>query len=69
MLYEVITSGLTTREACGNTVRNVTACHKAGTCKGEAFDVAPYGRAVTDYLLRHSLTQNLPRKFKSYNFV
>ncbi len=57
-------NGLTTREACGNTVRNVTACHKAGTCPGEPFNVAPYGRAITDYLLRHALTQNLPRKFK-----
>ncbi len=55
---------LTTREACGNTVRNVTACHRAGTCKTEAFDVAPYGLAVTNHLIRHSLTQNLPRKFK-----
>ena len=55
-MQDLAESGLTTREACGNTVRNVTACHKAGTCKGEAFDVAPYGRAVTDYLLRHSLT-------------
>ncbi|GJL80270.1 MAG: hypothetical protein NPINA01_32590 [Nitrospinaceae bacterium] len=56
--------GLTTREACGNTVRNVTACHKAGTCAGEVFDVTPYGKAVSRYLLRHQLTQNLPRKFK-----
>jgi sulfite reductase (ferredoxin) len=42
----------------------VTACHKAGTCAEEVFDVSPYGKAVTNYLLRHSLTQNLPRKFK-----
>ncbi len=56
--------GLTTREACGNTVRNVTGCHKAGTCSGEVFDTTSYGLAVTDYLLRHQLTQNLPRKFK-----
>ncbi|QPJ65758.1 MAG: sulfite reductase [Candidatus Nitrohelix vancouverensis] len=57
-------NGMTTREACGNTVRNVTACHKAGTCKDELFDVSPYGRAVTDFLIRHQMTQNLPRKFK-----
>lgn len=63
-MQELAENGLTTREACGNTVRNVTACHKAGTCKGEPFDVAPYGRAITDFLLRHALTQNLPRKFK-----
>jgi len=56
--------GMTTREACGNTVRNVTACHKAGTCSAELFDVVPYGRAVTDFLLRKQITQNLPRKFK-----
>ncbi len=56
--------GITTREACGNTVRNVTGCHKAGTCKEEAFDIAPYGQAITNFLLRQPLTQNLPRKFK-----
>jgi len=63
-LKELADHGLTTREACGNTVRNVTGCHKAGTCAGEAFDISPYGQAVTNYLLRHPLTQNLPRKFK-----
>lgn len=57
-------SGITTREACGNTVRNVTACHKAGTCANEKFDVSPHARAVSQFLLRHPLTQNLPRKFK-----
>ncbi len=56
--------GITTREACGNTVRNVTACHKSGTCVNEAFDVSPYAHAVSNYLLRHSSTQSLPRKFK-----
>ena len=63
-MQDLANHGLTTREACGNTVRNVTACHKAGTCKEEVFDVTPYGNAVTNYLLRHQLTQNLPRKFK-----
>ncbi len=63
-MNDLAEAGLTTREACGNTVRNVTACHKAGTCANELFDVAPYGRAITDYLLRHKTTQNLPRKFK-----
>ena len=63
-LQDLADYGLTTREACGNTVRNVTACHKAGTCKEEIFDVAPYGKAVTNYLIRHAVTQNLPRKFK-----
>src|SRR5437879_2776171 len=56
--------GLTTREACGNTVRNVTACHLAGVCQGEIFDVTPYAKAVSQHLLRNPLNQSLPRKFK-----
>jgi sulfite reductase beta subunit-like hemoprotein len=57
-------AGLTTREACGNTVRNVTACPVAGICPGEAFDVTPYALAVSRYLLRHPDFHDLPRKFK-----
>jgi sulfite reductase beta subunit-like hemoprotein len=56
--------GLTTREACGNTVRNVTVGHCAGVCPKEAFDVTPYADAVARYLLRNPMNQNLPRKFK-----
>ena len=56
--------GVTTREACGNTVRNVTACHLAGVCQGEVFDVTPYAKAVSAHLLRNPLNQSLPRKFK-----
>jgi sulfite reductase (ferredoxin) len=56
--------GVTTREACGNTVRNVTACHMAGVCQGEVFDVTPYAKAVSAHLLRNPLNQSLPRKFK-----
>ena len=56
--------GITTREACGNTVRNVTACHLAGVCQGEVFDVTPYAKAVSAHLLRNPLNQSLPRKFK-----
>jgi sulfite reductase (ferredoxin) len=63
-LQDLAEHGITTREACGNTVRNVTACHKSGTCKEEKFDVTPYAGAVSKYLLRHPLTQNLARKFK-----
>ena len=63
-LEDLAKAGVTTREACGNTVRNVTACHKAGTCPTEIFDVTPYALAVSNYLLRRDLTQNLPRKFK-----
>jgi sulfite reductase beta subunit-like hemoprotein len=57
-------AGLTTREACGNTVRNVTACPVAGICSGEAFDVTPYALGVSRYLLRHPDFHDLPRKFK-----
>lgn len=57
-------SGLTTREACGNTVRNVTACPYAGVSPTELFDVTPYADAVANYFLRNPLNQNLPRKFK-----
>jgi sulfite reductase (ferredoxin) len=56
--------GLTTREACANTVRNVTACHLAGICPGELFDVTPYAKTVALHLLRNPLNQSLPRKFK-----
>lgn len=56
--------GLTTREACANTVRNVTACHLAGICQGEVFDVTPYAKTVALHLLRNPLNQSLPRKFK-----
>jgi sulfite reductase (ferredoxin) len=56
--------GLTTREACGNTVRNVTACHLAGACATELFDVTPHSNAVSRHLLRNPVCQSLPRKFK-----
>jgi sulfite reductase (NADPH) hemoprotein beta-component len=57
-------AGLTTREACGNSVRNVTACPWAGVAADEAFDVTPYAEAFTRYFLRHPLSCSLPRKFK-----
>jgi len=56
--------GMTTREACGNSVRNITACPFAGTSADEVFDVTPYADAVTRFLLRHRLSSTLPRKFK-----
>jgi sulfite reductase (ferredoxin) len=56
--------GITTREACGNTVRNVTACPIAGVCKTESFDVSPYAKALTYFLLGHDDTQDFGRKFK-----
>ena len=57
-------AGLTTREACGNSVRNITACPYSGVAADEAFDVTPYAEALTRYLLRHPLSSSLPRKFK-----
>lgn len=56
--------GLTTREACGNTVRNVMCSHFAGVCANEAFDATPYAKAIARFLLRNPMCQNLPRKFK-----
>jgi len=57
-------AGLTTREACGNSVRNITACPYAGVAGDELFDVTPYAESLTRYLLRHPLSSKLPRKFK-----
>ena len=57
-------AGLTTREACGNAVRNVTTCPFAGASALEPFDATPYAEAVTRYLLRGPLSASLPRKFK-----
>lgn len=57
-------AGLTTREACGNSVRNITACQFAGVAADEPFDVTPYAEALTRFLLRHPLSSSLPRKFK-----
>ncbi|MBI4488917.1 MAG: nitrite/sulfite reductase [Deltaproteobacteria bacterium] len=56
--------GITSREACGNVVRNVTACPLAGVCKDEVFDVTPYARACSRFLLGHPDTQDFGRKFK-----
>ena len=56
--------GLTTKEACGNTVRNITGCALAGVCDGAPFDVTPYAQAATRYFLRNPVGQALPRKFK-----
>ena len=64
LMRRLAASGITTREACGNTVRNVTACPQAGVCRTEAFDVAPYAHAITFFLLGHDDTQNFGRKFK-----
>src|SRR5258708_4721203 len=57
-------AGVTTREACGNSVRNITACPYAGVAADERFDVTPYAEAMTRYLLRQPISSSLPRKFK-----
>ncbi|MEA2469626.1 MAG: hypothetical protein QOE38_625, partial [Thermoleophilaceae bacterium] len=57
-------SGLSSREACGNTVRNVTGDPWAGVCEGEAYDVTPYAGAFVRYFVRNEVCQLLPRKFK-----
>src|SRR5881392_1465997 len=55
---------LTTREACGDTVRNVQGCHLAGACPFEVLDISPWADATAQYFLRHPYAQRLPRKFK-----
>jgi len=56
--------GLTSREACGDTVRNVMGCHLAGACPVEVLDISPWAEATFRHLLRNPLSQRLPRKFK-----
>ena len=56
--------GLTTREACGDTVRNVQGCHLAGACPLEVLDVTPWAEAAYRHFVRNPLAQRLPRKFK-----
>ena len=63
-MRELAEEGLTTREACGNSVRNITGCQYAGTSEDEIFDPTPYAEAMTRYFLRHPLSGVLPRKFK-----
>src|SRR5216684_5287100 len=63
-MRQLADAGLTTREACGNSVRNITACPYAGVAADERFDVTPYAEALTRYLLRHPFSSTLPRKFK-----
>src|SRR3954465_9367708 len=64
LMRRLAASGITTREACGNTIRNVTACPYAGVCKTEPFDITPYARATALFLLGHPDTQDFGRKFK-----
>ena len=64
MMRRLAAVGITTQEACGNSVRNVTACPLAGVCRGETFDVTPYAKAMTYFLLGHPDAQDFGRKFK-----
>jgi sulfite reductase (ferredoxin) len=56
--------GLTSREACGDTVRNVMGCHLAGACPYEVLDISPWAEAAKSLFLRNPISQRLPRKFK-----
>jgi len=64
MMRRLAAVDITTREACGNSVRNVTACHLAGVCKTETFDVTPYAEALKEFLLGHPDVQDFGRKMK-----
>jgi sulfite reductase beta subunit-like hemoprotein len=64
LMHVLADAGLTNREACYNTVRNVTACPWAGIAHDEVFDVRPYAQKIAYAFLRKDLTGNLPRKFK-----
>jgi sulfite reductase (ferredoxin) len=64
VMRDLASVGMTTREACGDTVRNVQACHLAGACPFEYLDVTPWAEAAFQHFLRHPLAQRLPRKFK-----
>ena len=63
-LWDLASAGLTSREACGDTVRNVIGCHLAGACPYEALDISPWAEAAFQHFLHHPLSQRLPRKFK-----
>ena len=56
--------GLTTREACGDTVRNVQGCHLAGACPYEVLDISAWAEATYRHFVRNPISQRLPRKFK-----
>ncbi len=64
VMRELASVGLTSREACGDTVRNVMACHLAGACPHEVLDVTAWAEATFEHFVRNPLGQRLPRKFK-----
>ena len=65
LIRELGDAGLSSREGCGNTMRNVTGDPRAGTLDGELFDITPYAGAYVRYFVRHPTTQAMPRKVKT----
>jgi len=65
LIRELGEAGLSSREGCGNTVRNVTADPYAGVAEDEIFDPTPYAGAYVRYFVRHPVTQAMPRKWKT----
>jgi sulfite reductase beta subunit-like hemoprotein len=65
LMREIAEVGLSSREGCGNTMRNVTGDPRAGTLPGELFDITPYAGAYVRYFVRHPTTQAMPRKVKT----
>src|SRR5215216_3754698 len=65
LIRELSDAGLSSREGCGNTVRNVTADPWAGVCHDELWDPTPYVGAYVRYFVRHPTTQLMPRKVKT----
>ena len=65
LIRELGEAGLSSREGCGNTVRNVTGDPRAGVIEGELFDITPYAGAYVRYFVRHPTTQAMPRKIKT----
>src|SRR5689334_8641186 len=63
-LRDLAAVGLTSREACGDTVRNVMGCHLAGACPYEVLDISPWAEATKNLFLRNPIAQRMPRKFK-----
>jgi sulfite reductase beta subunit-like hemoprotein len=64
VMRDLASVGLTSREACGDAVRNVMGCHLAGACPKEHLDITPWAQAAYRHFLRNPLNQRLPRKFK-----
>lgn len=64
LMRRLAATGITTREACGNSVRNVTACQYSGVCDTQTFDVTPYAQATMEFLLGHDDTMDFGRKMK-----